>query len=131
MTLYLDASAAVKLIRPEAQSDALTAWLDRGGSFASAELLSVEAACAVHRRGDGPEGLRRANAIVGRIELVPFSERIRDLACLAHDPPQRALDAIHLGTALSIRERLEALVTYDRSLVAAAQAHGLPVVSPA
>jgi len=131
VTVYLDASAALKLVRSEPESDALEAWLQPARYFSAAEVLEVEIACALHRRGESAAARRQATALLRATELVPWSERIRDLACLPHDPPQRALDAIHLGTALALRERLEALVTYDRSLAAAAEAHGLPVVSPA
>ena len=43
----------------------------------------------------------------------------------------RSLDAIHLGTALSIRPVLTSFVTYDKRLLDAAQAAGLPINSPA
>ena len=46
------------------------------------------------------------------------------------DPMLRSLDAIHLATALVLREDLEALVTYDERLADAAGAHGLTVASP-
>ena len=43
----------------------------------------------------------------------------------------RSLDAIHLATALLIREDVDALLTYDDRLAAAATAHGLQVATPA
>lgn len=54
---------------------------------------------------------------------------LRAAAALA--PPElRSLDAIHLATALSVRERLDGVVAYDVRLVEAARAHGLPVLTP-
>ena len=43
----------------------------------------------------------------------------------------RSLDAIHLGTALRSGPSLTSFVTYDRRLLDAAQAAGLPIASPA
>jgi hypothetical protein len=42
----------------------------------------------------------------------------------------RSLDAVHLGTALHSRPGLTSFVTYDRRLLDASQAAGLPVDSP-
>jgi len=42
----------------------------------------------------------------------------------------RSLDAIHLGTALTVRPVLTSFVTYDKRLLDAAQAAGLPIDSP-
>jgi len=43
----------------------------------------------------------------------------------------RSLDAIHLGTALHSRSGLTSFVTYDKRLLEAARAAGLPLDSPA
>jgi len=48
---------------------------------------------------------------------------------LAHAEPR--IDSIHLGTALHSRPRLTSFVTYDKRLLDAAHAAGLPVDSPA
>ena len=47
------------------------------------------------------------------------------------DPMLRTLDAIHLATALLIRDDLDVLVSYDQRMLAAAAAHGLPTAAPA
>jgi predicted nucleic acid-binding protein len=46
------------------------------------------------------------------------------------DPMLRTLDAIHLATALMIREDLDVLLTYDDRMLTAAATHGLPTASP-
>jgi uncharacterized protein len=43
----------------------------------------------------------------------------------------RSLDAIHLGTALRTRQALTSFITYDKRLLAAALAAGLPADAPA
>lgn len=45
-------------------------------------------------------------------------------------PALRSLDAVHLASALSVRDRLDGFVAYDARLVEAARAHGLPVLTP-
>ncbi|MGH7641053.1 MAG: VapC toxin family PIN domain ribonuclease, partial [Candidatus Dormibacteria bacterium] len=45
-------------------------------------------------------------------------------------PSLRSLDAIHLATALTVQNDLEAFVAYDVRLLGAAQAEQLPIVSP-
>jgi hypothetical protein len=43
----------------------------------------------------------------------------------------RSLDAIHLGTALHARHALTSFITYDKRLLDAAMAAGLPADAPA
>jgi len=64
-------------------------------------------------------------------------EWLRDVALLPLDdatslePPRlRSLDAIHLATALSVRDDVGAFLTYDERLAEAAERHGLPVAAP-
>jgi predicted nucleic acid-binding protein len=42
----------------------------------------------------------------------------------------RSLDALHLATALEVREELSAFVTYDERLAVGAEAIGLTVLAP-
>ena len=46
------------------------------------------------------------------------------------DRQLRTVDAIHLATALLIKDELEAVITYDARLAEAARAHDLAVVTP-
>ena len=55
---------------------------------------------------------------------------VGNLLDLLPDPMLRSLDAIHLATALQLGQDLEALVTYDSRLAAAAKRQQLPVVTP-
>jgi len=47
-----------------------------------------------------------------------------------HTPPLRAMDAIHLATALTMREDLGTVFVYDSELHAAARAHQLNALAP-
>jgi uncharacterized protein len=68
--------------------------------------------------------------VLDQIDLIDLDQRIRILARTVQPVTVRSLDAIHLGTALLSRTGLTSFVTYDKRLLDAAQAAGLPVDSP-
>lgn len=127
---YLDASAAVKLFKPEPESAALADALTGYELWVSSEVVAVESACAARRVGE-KETLAEAAAVVARLELVRFTSELRTSAASAFAKPLRALDAIHLATALALRDRIDAFVVYDLDLIAAAAGEGLPILRPA
>lgn len=57
-------------------------------------------------------------------------ERLLRAAADLRDRNLRALDAIHLATALSIRRDLGASIIYDAHFRAAAEGEGLTVLAP-
>jgi predicted nucleic acid-binding protein len=124
---YVDASAFVKLIVNERESDALSPVVGRR-RLASSSLLEVEALLAVRRREPDEEAIARE--LLRGVELIETRAEIRRVAASLPDPHLRSLDAIHLATALSLRDHLGAFFVYDKRLAAAAQAHGLPVTVP-
>jgi uncharacterized protein len=126
---YVDASALVKLFKAERETDAFRAALRDWPVQVASELIRVEAVCTARRLG-GADVLERAHAALERINLIPLSPEIIELATDAHTPPLRAMDAIHLATALTMREDLGALFVYDSDLHVAARAHQLNAVAP-
>ena len=68
--------------------------------------------------------------MLDQIELIPLDPPIRILAQTARPATVRSLDAIHLGTALHARRALTSFVTYDKRLLDAVIAAGLPADSP-
>jgi len=128
-TAYLDASAAVKLLRPEPETSALRAVLAAIAGHVSSELLEIELRCVARREGGG-ELIERADRICAAVDLLPYTSAVRARAGEAFAPPQRALDALHLATALDLRLEALVLVTYDRRQAQAARAAGLDVVVP-
>jgi predicted nucleic acid-binding protein len=128
--IYLDTSAFVKLIRGERETPALQAFLrDRpAGPLVSSALLVVETRRAVLR--EAPGQLARADLLLTRIDQVDVTRSVLEAASRLPDPGLRSLDAIHLATALQLEGDLEALVTYDGRLAAAAGRQKLPVVTP-
>jgi uncharacterized protein len=127
---YLDASALVKLFKPEPETAALRNALRDWPVQASSELIRVESICTARRLGS-EDVLERALAVLDRIELVPISPAILEIATGTFSPPLRAMDAIHLATALSTREDVGAVFVYDSDLRAAALAQGLSAAAPA
>lgn len=126
---YVDASALVKLFKAEPETGAFRAALRDWPVQVASELIGVEALCTARRLG-GAEVLRRAHAALERINLIPLSPEIIELSTDAHTPPLRAMDAIHLATALTMREDLGAVFVYDSDLHAAALARQLNPLAP-
>lgn len=126
---YVDASALVKLFKAERETEAFRGALADWPVRVASELIRVEAVCTARRLG-GKDVLQRASAALERLNLIPLSPEIIELATDAHTPPLRAMDAIHLATALTMREDLGAMFVYDSDLHAAAQAHHLNPVAP-
>jgi len=129
--IYLDSAAVVKLAHAEPESAALRAWLDDRAEtpWISSVLTEIESFRALARYA--PEAASRLPAVLDQIDLIDLDQRIRILAQTVTPATVRSLDAIHLGTALHSRASLTSFVTYDKRLLDAAQAAGLPIDSPA
>jgi predicted nucleic acid-binding protein len=129
--IYLDTSAAAKLVHPEAESAALAVYLAErlATPLVSSALLYPELVRAVSRHR--PELARRAVALVQRIMTVPLAGDIVTSAATIGNPAIRTLDALHLATAVTIASELQAFVTYDKRLGDAATEVGLTVAAPA
>jgi uncharacterized protein len=126
---YIDTSALVKLFKAEPETEAFRTALGDWPVQVASELIRVEATCTARRLG-GDGVLQRANDALERINLIPISPEILDLATNAYTLPLRAMDAIHLATALTTSEDLGAMFVYDNDLHAAAQAHDLNPLTP-
>jgi hypothetical protein len=129
--IYLDSAAVVKLAHAEAESPALRAWLDERAEtgWVSSVLTEIESFRALARYA--PDAVSRLPAVLDQIELIDLDPPIRILAQTVRPATVRSLDAIHLGTALQAGGTLTSFVTYDKRLLDAAAAAGLPVDSPA
>jgi len=127
---YLDASAVVKLLKPEVESEALSHALSAWPVRASSELLAVEVRCAARRLGDA-DVLERAEITLARISLVACSEAIQARAGQQFTRRLRALDAIHAATAVALGDALGVVFAYDADLTAAVIGEGIEVAAPA
>jgi uncharacterized protein len=78
-----------------------------------------------------PALLAAVPALLGRIAVYEIDDLVRATAAAYDDPLICSLDAIHLATAHAVLgDDLTAFVSYDRRLLAAATALGLPTTSP-
>jgi predicted nucleic acid-binding protein len=128
LIIYLDTSAALKLVVEETESAAVAEYLTtsarRGDQLVASMLLYTELHCAGKRRGLPAELI---TAVLGGINLVDLVRS--DLMYAAAMPGKlRSADAIHLATA--IRLQTDVLVAYDAKLVTAATEAGLNSLSP-
>ena len=125
---YLDASALVKLVLSEAESEALGAWVDGASVVVTSEVALVEVVRAARLADGQPEAERLARRRLEETSLVPLDRDVMERAATLAPPRLRALDAIHLATALEVEP--DEFVAYDERLLRAAEAAGLAVASP-
>lgn len=133
--LYADASALVKLVRDETESVALRAYL-RDADLVSSELVLTEIPRAVRRAATLEPNLpldlllERAGAVIEALALRPLDRALLSGAGALAEPALRALDAIHVASAVQL-DPIDAFVTYDERQAAAARLAGLRTMAPA
>jgi hypothetical protein len=138
LILYLDTSAFVKLIHKEEGSDRVRGALGQAKAVASSALAKVEvhsALARLRREGEGDQVLRgwlsSFSDIWAGMARVSM-DRAVDAACvLCLRHPLRALDAIHLASALLLRAEggLEVVfASWDARLKDAARQEGFLVL---
>lgn len=123
--VYLDTSAAVKLISDERESDGLRRYLDEGPTVVSSDLLETELRRIAVRHGIDQVLI---TAVLDGMALMPLARDQFREAGLYPQAGLRSLDALHLAGALGVEAA--AILTYDVRLAEAARAHGLAVVAP-
>lgn len=129
MILYIETSAAAKLLVDEPASSRLAARLD-GAVDQDDPLLSSMILETELRRLAVRVDLAQA-AVTHLLERFDLMETDRSLyreAGLLPGRHLRSLDALHLAAAL--RVGADVMVTYDRRQADAADAAGLPVLAP-
>lgn len=127
---YIDASAFVKLFSAEPESAAMKSALDETGLLLTAsEILAIEAFRAALRLGG--DSRVEVPGLLRRVALRPLSNEIRESAQRIGSRSLRALDAIHLATAVWLGDEVGAIFTYDKRLAEASADAGLRVLAPA
>ncbi|MBA4181666.1 MAG: VapC toxin family PIN domain ribonuclease [Anaerolinea sp.] len=126
---YLDASALVKLVISEQESGALRDYLTHFQTLVSSKLARVEVTRAVSARV--PTRANEVTSALRHLRYVGLDDTILETASELPPSVLRALDAIHIASALALGDALEVFVTYDRRMAEAAEALGIPVVAPA
>lgn len=130
MILYVDTSAAMKLLVEEQESAVLADHLQQrmqdGDTLAASLLLHTELHCAANRR---PEhiGHEAVSEVLSAVALVDIENG--DLTTAPLLPGRlRSADAIHLATALRLNAR--AMIVYDTELRAASRTAGIDAFGP-
>jgi predicted nucleic acid-binding protein len=130
LPVYLDASALVKLVLPERETDALVAALERWPDRVSSALSRVEVFRALHRAAASKSIHDRAAAVLEGLVLTRLDEPVLERAGSFKDPQLRTLAALQLAAALSLGDDPDAFITYDARLARAALREGLQVLHP-
>lgn len=128
--VYLDTSALAKLVFPEPETPALSAWLAAWPDRVASSLAAVELGRLLSRSRASTSVRRRATVVLSAVALLKLDEPVLEIAAGLRDPLLRTLDAIHLAAALSLGDTPEAFVTYDDRLARAAARVKLTVVRP-
>ena len=123
---YLDASAALKLLLDEVETEAMRAFLDRPIVPVSSDLLETELRRTAHRAQVDQAGV---TAVLDGLNLIPLDRHAFRAAGLLPHRTLRSLDALHLAAALDVEAH--AIVTYDERMAEAALELGLAVIAPA
>ncbi|HEX3608989.1 MAG TPA: type II toxin-antitoxin system VapC family toxin [Solirubrobacterales bacterium] len=131
---YADTSALVKLVREEAESRALRAYLE-DADLVSSELVLTEIPRAVRRAAAQDPALpldlllERTDELIDVLALRPLDRALLIGTGALAEPVLRALDAIHVATAADLGP-VEVFVTYDERQAAAARLAGLRTMAP-
>jgi predicted nucleic acid-binding protein len=131
---YTDASALVKLILDEPESDALRTFLT-DADLVSCELVLTEVPRAVRRAATHDAQLPvdrlldRSAEVLEALALRPLDHMMLSAAGSLAEPTPRTLDAIHVAAAADLAPT-DGFVSYDERQAAAARLAGLRTVAP-
>lgn len=129
MILYVETSAAAKLLIEESASSRLATRLDwavqEDDMLISSMLLETELRRLAVRFDLAQTTV---STLLERFDLVEIDRSLYREAGLFPGPYLRSLDALHLAAAL--RVDADVMVTYDHRQAGAAGAAGLPVLAP-
>jgi predicted nucleic acid-binding protein len=135
MTVYIDSSVILRILFRE--PNPVEVWGKWDSAFSS-NLWRVEALRTVDRLRlsgdlsdeDVADLVREIRIVHETLAIYPLSERILQRASESFPTVVGTLDAIHLATALAIREvePIDLLLTHDGQLATAARSVGFSVL---
>jgi len=127
--LYIETSAAAKLLIDESASSRLAARLDNAVDQDDALISSMLLETELRRLAVRVDLTQIAvTHLLERFDLMETDRSLYREAGLLPGRHLRSLDALHLAAAL--RVGTDVMVTYDRRQADAADAAGLPVLAP-
>lgn len=127
MRWYIDSSAIIKLIKLEPESKALVASLPQ--KLTTSQLARIEVIRTINTHF--PELLEDSYSVLTDIPMIPIDDAVITVAqSLPAFITLRTLDSIHLASALTIKNEIEGIISYDKEINKAAVAVGFKVSSP-
>ena len=127
--VYLDSSALIKLIFEERETAALAGFLEDWPVRTSSSVASVEVLRTAQLVADNMV-TRNARELLATINLIQPDDVLLAAATRLEPSSLRALDSIHLASALALGSELAGMVVYDRRLAEAARNAGITVWAP-
>ena len=128
--VYVDTSALAKLFVHEAESGALRRWLSSRTELrlVSSWLLVTELVRLIELVT--PEAGIEVDDFLEIVDLVDITPHLLERAAEVEPRRLRTLEAIHLATALELRDSVSVFLSYDERLLDAAGTAGLAVAAP-
>jgi predicted nucleic acid-binding protein len=124
--IYLDSSVALAQLLDEERVPPSSLWSER---LVSSRLLEYEVWNRLNAQGLGGSHAAAAKALIQRLALIELAPASLARALQPFPIAVRTLDGLHLATIESLRgqDRNVTLASYDRRLLAAAQALGIEI----
>lgn len=127
-SVYLDASALVKLVLTEPETSVLRRYLRAEHRKVTNEIAVIEVTRAAGLADPSQQTRAETRRLLDETDLVQIDRDLIDRAAELASRRLRTLDALHLATAL--RAQPDELVAYDQRLLDAAAEAGLATASP-
>ena len=124
---YIDTSVALAHLLAEDRRPPATLW---EGTLVASRLIKYEIWTRLHAYKLAGSHGEAAHGIIERIALVELAPPVVERALDEFPSPVRTLDALHLATVDFLRRQGQPvkLASYDRRMVDAARAMGMPVL---
>ena len=142
MALYLDSSVLVKLLSREEGSERAKAKFVEETTVATSRISLLEVTAALWRKRRQKDlqesifrkALREVDQIFGQLIQIEWIDEVSQQALLLlRKHPLRTLDAIHLASAVFLKDRLAEAVIFaaaDHRLLLTAEQEGFPLFNP-
>jgi predicted nucleic acid-binding protein len=124
--IYLDTSVALAQLLAEDCRPRAALWQE---ALVASRLLEYELWTGLHRRGVAGSHGDAARLLLARVSFLELARPVLARALEPFPTPVRTLDALHLASAMFLRERGYplALATFDGRMREAAEAMGIVV----
>ncbi len=126
--IYVDTSVVLAYLLAETRAPSDELW---DAVLVSSRLLEYEVWNRLHARKLAVSHGAAARAVLQRMAVLELTPTVLQRALAPFPVPVRTLDALHLASAIYLRDQGQAisLATYDSRMHEAAQALGIPVLT--